>query len=962
MIDDPTILFDIPPAALPAWLADHSDELTTETVKTFKLRAQELANAGNLNAALKTLERGMIIAKATSDPLAETLIWRGRANVLQRHERLEEALQASQRDADHCERYGNPFDVALARTIQVYILGALGQYEQAIDTAHWIRPHYKKADFIRGQAHLAMNLAQVYTMAWELHKALDEYEIALDLYQEMKRPLKVARVHHNQGVTYELLGDIDRAQIHYERAYPTFLEARDVFMLVKTQYNLAMLAIRRGSFEQALSHLDQARIDLASLPDSPDSAYVNWFEAWVRKELGQETAAIALIEEALETFHHAGYRMDTAQAHLELSELLANYGDGAHIAQALDHLDRAKTVLGTQPPPLLNAWINLKQAEHLLDLERHTEALNYAQTSRDTFQEAHLPMRLAQSEVVLADILGETNPCYATELYQSALEHAEETLPLLTARCWRGIGHLATVEGDYHSAEHAYENAYETLDHLRHTLYTHRHQAGFLENRQAVANAILELFNEQTYHKGRLLTWVERFKASALADLLSNAPPDRQSSNTLESLLGKRRILRREWDQQIAALKMDQDTDLVYDLQQAPTMRRQSEQRQLDGLNETQRTLQKIEEHIAQERAPGWAWRQAHTLRSEEIQELLDSDTVLLSYYTVGEALHVLTVTHQASEVHSCVLPTSLTQIEQRWRFIYRQILQGEKPEARLSDLWQKLIGPLEADIQAKTRLLISPCRGLFNLPFTALYDPQNQRYLVERWCVQILPSATILDCCRRQQTGSRPPLLIGYPGQPDQPDYLSNVRKEIVSLRKRLPSAKTLFGEDATYDNVLAFMPQRKLVHIASHAHYHASDPLESGISLAERRQLRANDLYQRRGHLQGTTVVLSACNSSRGHPTGWDILGLNSAFLYAGAVGIIGGLWPIDDDRTASFMTTFYRHLLEGQETARALRQAQLAFLADKTPPYYWAPFMLYGDSRTVFSPPASSNPVTR
>ena len=88
------------------------------------------------------------------------------------------------------------------------------------------------------------------------------------------------------------------------------------------------------------------------------------------------------------------------------------------------------------------------------------------------------------------------------------------------------------------------------------------------------------------------------------------------------------------------------------------------------------------------------------------------------------------------------------------------------------------------------------------------------------------------------------------------------------------------------------------------------------------------------------------------RGRPSGGDVLGLTSAFLYAGAVEMIAGLWRVDDTATAELMMAFYRELGSGVDTADALRQVQLKLLHDGryAHPYFWAPFALSGGSRSL------------
>jgi CHAT domain-containing protein len=56
------------------------------------------------------------------------------------------------------------------------------------------------------------------------------------------------------------------------------------------------------------------------------------------------------------------------------------------------------------------------------------------------------------------------------------------------------------------------------------------------------------------------------------------------------------------------------------------------------------------------------------------------------------------------------------------------------------------------------------------------------------------------------------------------------------------------------------------------------------------------------------------------------------------------------VNDKSTSYLMQTMYQRLQDGAEKGEALRQAQLSLLHDTTfrHPYYWAPFVLYGDWR--------------
>lgn len=99
---------------------------------------------------------------------------------------------------------------------------------------------------------------------------------------------------------------------------------------------------------------------------------------------------------------------------------------------------------------------------------------------------------------------------------------------------------------------------------------------------------------------------------------------------------------------------------------------------------------------------------------------------------------------------------------------------------------------------------------------------------------------------------------------------------------------------------------------------------------------------------------MVLSACNTfvGQGSP-GIEVLNLAGAFLAAGADTVVATLWEVDDESTSDFMYAFYQGLLcdsPKQTRAEAFRSAQLSLLHQQRykAPYFWAPFVVYGDPR--------------
>lgn len=101
---------------------------------------------------------------------------------------------------------------------------------------------------------------------------------------------------------------------------------------------------------------------------------------------------------------------------------------------------------------------------------------------------------------------------------------------------------------------------------------------------------------------------------------------------------------------------------------------------------------------------------------------------------------------------------------------------------------------------------------------------------------------------------------------------------------------------------------------------------------------------------NLWGTSlVVLSACGSGQGKVRpGEGLYGLRRAFFIAGAETVVASLWEIDDRKTPSLMAAYYKNLLGGQGRGESMRQAMLAMRVHHPHPHYWAPFLVFGDTR--------------
>jgi CHAT domain-containing protein len=102
---------------------------------------------------------------------------------------------------------------------------------------------------------------------------------------------------------------------------------------------------------------------------------------------------------------------------------------------------------------------------------------------------------------------------------------------------------------------------------------------------------------------------------------------------------------------------------------------------------------------------------------------------------------------------------------------------------------------------------------------------------------------------------------------------------------------------------------------------------------------------------------VTLSACETGLGtFKQGEGVRSLAVSFLNAGTRSIVYSLWEADDQSTSTIMALFYRYLQEGKNKDEALVEAKKTFLLtcspDKRHPYYWAGFVIAGDTSPLDS----------
>ncbi len=191
------------------------------------------------------------------------------------------------------------------------------------------------------------------------------------------------------------------------------------------------------------------------------------------------------------------------------------------------------------------------------------------------------------------------------------------------------------------------------------------------------------------------------------------------------------------------------------------------------------------------------------------------------------------------------------------------------------------LIRPLEADLSGINTLTFVLDSSLQKIPMAALYDSKNQKYLVEKYAIAVVPSSQILDLKVSKEKPFNKILIAGLTkeknlvrkGQQFKFASLNNIKNEVRQIQKIIPNSQVLLDEDFKIENFKKQLNSSgyTVLHLATHAHF-SSDPKLTFILTDSKEPL---DIEQLRKILQSRSqkrpeeivlMVLSACETAEG------------------------------------------------------------------------------------------------
>ena len=791
------------------------------------------------------------------------------------------ALRHLRRAVRIAERAGSGRLAALARVSLAFVLSNTGRHAQALRAINAALPALRgvDADYARMQRGLVLHYLCRYD------EARREYNWAIEAARRDGDRLGEARARNNRGLLSAYTGGLRAADEDFDRAAALYRELDQELAVADVRWNAGISASRAGDVPRALTMFAEAEREYRRLEVPRPALLINRLELLVSVPLLEEARAAAdralaelgkslVLARSEALFYRA--RIALAEGDLELAvrtAVLARKGFRREKREVWEvgarHLELRAAYLGGDRSRSLCAAM-ARVASRLAELGSRMAAL-----------EARVDAALIARE------LGDRRRALAELAAAGAARRRGPAAHRVQG--WYAEALRRDLEGNPRGAQSALRRGLALLDEYRvslgaaelRALSGARGEALALEGlRSAVASG----------HAGRVLGWVESWRAGALRMRPARPPEDSGLADALAEL---------------RAVTADLDSAL---LAGGPTVALR--QRQLRGEQRVRELARRTSGGGAVDRVPAvrdLAW----ALADAALVEYLDFEGALLAVVVAGgrASLHRLgPVAGAVREIR--LLRFALHRLVTLPAHVAKAAVRaGAEHAAALLD--RRLLAPLRRRLDGRP-LVLAPTGALGGLPWSALPGCRRRP-------VTVVPSATVwLRAFSSSPVPHDRAVLAAGPRLPAAPT-------EITAIAPLAGAASVLVGAAATVDAVASAMDGAPLAHVAAHGSFRADNPLFSALELADG-PLTVYDLERLRR--PPARVVLSACDSGRSAVRpGDELMGFTAALLGLGTRTLVAPVVPVPADVTTPLMVDLHRRLGRGEPPAEALAAAREA-----------------------------------
>jgi CHAT domain-containing protein/Tfp pilus assembly protein PilF len=864
-----------------------------------------------------------------------------------------------------------------------------------------VRFHEQRSD-PNGQAEAWNTIANVLFYKADYAESLAAATKTRDLWTASGNRRGVGRVLNNLGNIHKTRGDFDQAMAHYEQALTIFEELGDRRSAGVVSSGISIVHFGRGDYPLALHYaqrslaLSEAGEDRVGISKSLDTigniyraqgAHARALEAFqrslaLRRTLGDKYA-IAESENNIGLVHLSqgdyqlaidaykrGLRVATQAGTNEglEAEALANIGTAAwrlgQRSRARANFRASLALADRQQSNLLRA-ANLNALGHMALEDRRTgEAENAFLRALGVGEQTKDQAGIAEAQNGLAKLnLAAGRYAEAADIAARSIglaERYEQWELLWEAHTLRGSAYRRL--GDLGAARRELTEAIAVVERLR-TAIVARPLGGdrFMETKLSPYHELVSLaLAERT--PAEALEVADRAKARVLSDLLQGHAGVPIGIPTAEAAEERRlRASLRSANERVLAARtaaMPDEARIAAIEGERQTARSRYEAFQ-SGLYASHPELR-----ARRGDAAPFAMNDAATI-------LQDAQTAVLHYVVTHDSTHLFVLASQNGRITPRHFPIAMTRdaLTTRVRRLRQSLATRDLLFAQdVRDLYAVLLAPARPVLEGKTKVVIIPDGPLWETPFQALQDPSG-RYLIESVAVSYAPSLAVLrDAIRAtpQRSGPATVLAMGTAnvGSPATLARSASSLGPLPEAERQVEQLRDLYGERsttylgplATESRFKAEAPKHRIIHLASHGLFEEGSPLYSSVVLSRGAEASPDDGLLEAWELLELTldadvVILSACETGRGRiASGEGLVGTTWALLASGARATIVSQWKVEASSATQLMGALHRRLARGDRgKAEQLRLATLEVLRNPryAHPFYWAPFVLVGDS---------------
>lgn len=833
-------------------------------------------------------------------------------------------------------------DAELGRTL----LGGLqalifrGQY----DTAHqWaVRAEaifHRHQDLLR-LARLDSNVGNIYFRQDRPKDALARYQRALEGFEVAGEPRDIAAALSNLAVSCTNLGQFPEALSHYQQARQHCEKHGLANLVARADYNIAYLYYLRGDYAEARRLYQISRERSQAAGDAYHTTLCDLDEAEMYLELNLTREGEVLAQRAVDGFSALAMPYEQAKALVNLA-VAASQGRNYRFADRT--LIQARRLFVQEKNPVWPALVDQLRAVLAFHESRLEQARRLSTSAWRTLTRTMVPGRAAHCQILLARLwLRAGYADRARALSQEAVERVgEDRSPSLRFHANLVQGEIHEMQGRWEQALESYEAARREVEDLRGRVDTEDLRISILQDKLAVYEGLVALCLDSpaaatSGGAGRALLLVQQAKSRTLADRLAAtsdaAGREQEDQSGLDDLRRDLNLVYRQIDLSVLEDRLP-NPDRAVPLQEKA--------RELEA---------RLEAWKNRANPAGDAPGESRPNEIADLQQTLCEGEILLEYYEARGTLYLFLLTREGVEVTrlGSVAPVrralKLLQF-QLGKFLWARPLAShyraelDAASHHFRELYTLLLAPVAERLSGYRHLIIAPHRDLHGLPFAALHDGETA--LVDRFTLSVTPSAGVLARCRERSGRPTQGSVVMAVPDPRAP----RIQEEAWLAAHTLPDSTLLLGDAASLSAFRRYAPGCRILHLAAHGIFSRNNPLFSSLQLSD---ARLSMLELNRMHLDVELVTLSACSTGLTVAVGGDeLLGLMRGFLQAGAHSLLVTLWEIDDTSTNEFMRSFYREV--GRETSLAVAvQTAMREIRERYPhPYFWAPFLLVGES---------------